>query len=280
MHKITKAVAVINDFDMADAVLSKAVRLAQKESMSLEIIFVHEEKLFGLPEFFRFKEISPDQPIDKEKVQKEIAAKLDALGVKERCAILVFVDDTADHVLVQTENDKETLIILSYHEDTIKKVIRKSHLPVLVVKQKSSTDYNKILIPVDFSSASTKSIELTKTLFPEITTELVYDYRYIIGNDLFDPEGMSVSYMDIDLNDQEKKAAKKELESLSEKMGVKSSFIIQESTIEDDLVSFIQANNFDLAVLGSHDADSLFFGSVSFDVMEASPIDLMIYAAQ
>lgn len=278
MHKITKAVAVINDFEMADAVLSKAVRLAQKESMSLEIIFVHEEKLFGLPEFFRFKEISPDQPIDKEKMQKEIAAKLNGLGVKERCPILVFVDDTADRVLVQTENDKETLIILSYHEDTVKKVIRKSHLPVLVVKQNSSADYNKILIPVDFSSASTKSIELTKTLFPEITTELVYDYRYIIGNDLFDPEGMSVSYMDIDLNDQEKKAAKKELESLSEKMGVKSSFIIQESTIEDDLVSFIQANNFDLAVLGSHDANTLFFGSISFDVMEASPIDLMIYA--
>jgi len=278
MHKITKAVAVINDFEMADAVLSKAVRLAQKESMSLEIIFVHEEKLFGLPEFFRFKEISPDQPIDKEKMQKEIAAKLNGLGVKERCPILVFVDDTADRVLVQTENDKETLIILSYHEDTVKKVIRKSHLPVLVVKQNSSADYNKILIPVDFSSASTKSIELTKTLFPEITTELVYDYRYIIGNDLFDPEGMSVSYMDIDLNDQEKKATKKELESLSEKMGVKSSFIIQESTIEDDLVSFIQANNFDLAVLGSHDANTLFFGSISFDVMEASPIDLMIYA--
>lgn len=278
MQKFTKVIAVINNFEMADAVLSKAVRLAHRESANLEIIFVHEEELFGLPDFFRFKEISPDQPIDKEKVQKEITAKLDALGVKERCAILVFVDDTADHVLVQTENEKETLIVLSYHEDTVKKVIKKSHLPVLVVKQNSSADYQKIIVPVDFSPVSTESIELAKALFPEKTTELVYDYRYIIGNDLFDQEGIGISSMDIDLNDQEKNAAKKELKSLSEKMGVKSSFIVQESTLEDDLVTFIQANNFNLAVLGSNDADSLFFGSVSFDVMEASPIDLMIYA--
>jgi nucleotide-binding universal stress UspA family protein len=280
MHKITKVMAVINDFEMADAVLTKAVTLAQRESSRLEVMFVHEEKLFALPEYFRFKEIAPELPVDKTKVQKEIAGKLKGLGVKEECPILVFVDDTADHVLVRTENDKDTLIVLSYHEDVVKKVIRKSHLPVLVVKQNNRNDYTKIVIPVNFSTASKAGLELAAALFSGKAIELVHDYRNLYLEGYMDSEGMSIAYLDIDINDQQKETAEKELKSLAEQTGLKSSFIVQESTIENDLVTFIRANGFDLMVLGSQDADSLLLGSVSFDIMEASPIDLMIYVPQ
>lgn len=280
MHKITKIIAVINNYETLDAVLSKAVRFSNEQNAQLEILYVHEEALFKLPEYFRFKEIAPNQPIDKEKLQKEIAQKLADLGVEENTPILIFIDDTADHVLVQTKDEKEAMIVISYHKKIAKDLIKRSHLPVLIVKNNTTDDYKNVIVPVDFSPISKKSIVLAKALFPKKDIELVHDYRYLINEEYMDPEGLSITYENFELDDIEKKANKRELEALAQKMQLKGSFITQDSTLEKDLLHFIQNNSFDLAVIGSNNADNLFFGSVSFDLMEIMPIDLLIYAPQ
>jgi hypothetical protein len=41
-----------------------------------EVLFVHEEKIFGLPDFFRFKETPEKDVADKDKIKKEIESKL------------------------------------------------------------------------------------------------------------------------------------------------------------------------------------------------------------
>ncbi len=280
MNKITKAVAVINDFETADAVLSKAVRLSNEQDARLEIFYVHEEALFKLPEYFRFKEIAPDQPIDKEKVRQEIAQKLANMGIEESIPILIFIDDTADHVLVQTQDEKESIIVMSYHEKIAKELIKESHLPVLIIKNNTTDDYEKIVAPVDFSTASKESIVLAKALFPKKEIELVHDYRALYMEGFMDSEGFAELSAEVELTDTEKKAAEDNFEALLQEMQCKGSFITEKKSFAEDLSDFIQRNGSDLAVIGSNNADKLFFDSVSFDLLEALPIDLLIYAPQ
>ena len=89
MKKIKKIIAVLNDFETADAVLSRAVMLSKEQDASLEIIFVHEESFFKLPDFFRFKESPPEEIVDKEKIRKEVTDKSAAFGVTEGCPVLM-----------------------------------------------------------------------------------------------------------------------------------------------------------------------------------------------
>lgn len=280
MRQIKRIMAVINDFGMADAILSKAAALSQREQAKLEVMFVHEEKLFDLPEFFRFKEIAPNQPVDKEKIQKEITQKLTVLGVKESVPVLVFVDDTADHVLLQTKNAQETLIILSYDKNIARKVIKKSHLPVLVIKHNRTVDYAKVVVPVDFSPASKESIVLAKALFPQKQIELVHDYRALYMEGFMDSEGMAELGAEVELTDMEKKAAEDNFEALLQEMQCKGSFLTEKASFQEDLSDFILDNGHDLAIIGSNNADKLFFDSVSFDLLETLPIDLLIYSPQ
>jgi len=280
MKEIKKIIAVLNDFETADAVLSKALILSKEQDALLEIIFVHEESFFKLPDFFRFKESPPEEIVDKEKIREEVADKIAALGAKEGCPVLVFIDDTADRVLLQTKDEKEAIIVMSYHEKIAKDLIKKSHLPVLIIKNNTIDDYEKIVVPVDFSPASKESIVLAKALFQTKEIELVHDYRALYMEGFMDSEGFAELGAAVELTDIEKKAAEDNFEALLQEMQCKGYFITEKTSPKEDLSDFIQRNGNDLAVIGSNNANKLFFDSVSFDLLETLLIDLLIYAPQ
>ena len=71
-----KVLAVLNDIEALDTVLKRAVSLSEEKKAILEVLFVHEEKIFGLPDFFRFKETSEKDVADNDKIKKEIENKL------------------------------------------------------------------------------------------------------------------------------------------------------------------------------------------------------------
>ena len=278
MKEIKKIIAVLNDFETADAVLLKSLILSKEQDVQLEIIFVHEEAFFKLPDFFRFKKSPPEETIDTKKIREEIADKVVALGNKEGCPILVFIDDTADRVLVQTQDEKETIIVISYHKKIAKKLIKQSHLPILIIKNNHTENYEKIVVPVDFSLASKESIVLAKTLFPTKQIELVHDYRTLDMEGFMDSEGLKNT--GIELINIEKKDAEDNFEALLQEMQCKGYFITEKTSPKEDLSDFIQRNGNDLAVIGSNNANKLFFDSVSFDLLETLLIDLLIYAPQ
>ena len=278
MLEINKIVAVLNDFEMLDAVLSKIVKLSKKHNAQVEVVFIQESKLFELPDFFRFKELPPEKSLDKEIIQKELMHKLFDLGYKDSVPVFVYIDDTVEYVLHQTKNYQNTIIVISYQDEIVKELVKKTHLPVLVMKNNTSKNYEKIVIPVDFTRESEDSILFAKTLFPDRNLELLHDYRYIIGENYIDLEGMPVQYNNIRLNDVLKKENKKQLELLATKMQLNANFITEESSLENDLVNFIKNNKFDLVVLSAHNFNTLFSGTVLPELLELSPVDLLIYS--
>ncbi len=128
-----KILAVLNDIEALDTVLKRAVSLSEEKEAILEVLFVHEEKIFGLPDFFRFKEIPEKDVADKDKIKKEIESKLTALGSKQEHIILVKIDDTVDRVLELTKGDEAITVIVQNHDVITKKLTQKENLDIVRV---------------------------------------------------------------------------------------------------------------------------------------------------
>ncbi len=133
MNNSTKIVAVLNNIEALDIVLKKAVSLSEEKKTILEVLFVHEEKIFGLPDFFRFKEVPEKDVADKDKITKEIESKLIALGSKEKHIVLVQIDDTVDRVLELTKGDISSIIVMQSNDAVTKKLAQKNNLQIVTV---------------------------------------------------------------------------------------------------------------------------------------------------
>lgn len=61
---------------------------------------------------------------------------------------------------------------------TAEKVVRKSGLPVLVVKNRTLTPYRRLLVPTDFSDAARQALLAALTLAPEAHLDLLHVYEF------------------------------------------------------------------------------------------------------
>lgn len=132
-NSTNKVVAVLNNIKALDIVLKRAISLSEEKKAVLEVLFVHEEKIFGLPDFFRFKETPEKGVIDKDKIKKEIESKLTTLGSKQKHIVLVKIDDTVDRVLELTKGDEVSTIIMQSNDAITKKLTQKNNLQIVTV---------------------------------------------------------------------------------------------------------------------------------------------------
>ncbi len=278
-NTINKVVAVLNDFEMADNILGKALKFSSQQNAILEVLYVHEESLFAVPDYFRSSEHINDNLIDKDKVRKELKERILKLGFEKDCAILVFIDDTLDRVLTQTKEDKETLILIEYHKEITKKLIKKSHLPVLVIKN-SATDYKNVVVPIDLGENTDGCIDLANKLFPTATKRLLHDYRYVINTTIMDLDYLGIPTTEPDfaeeINQKLKSSQVEKFEDLKKKTGLEGDFIEEKLSVEDDLTQFINEKHFNLTILCSRDEDFIFSSSISFILLETLSTDILI----
>lgn len=274
-----KIVVVLNDFEKVDELLQKAIKLSQKHDTFLEVLYIHESPLFDLPDYFRLDKSIHDNIIDKEKVQKEIKERILKLGFTKNYVTLVFVDDTINRVLTQTSEDTETLIIMAYHKKITQQLIKKSHLPLLIIKN-SVIDYKKIILPVDLGENMYNCIKLANTIFPNIEKRLLYDYRYVIDTSILDTDNLVLSTPDpilnAEINEELKKSQLYEFEVLKKETGLDGDFIEESLSIEDDLSQYINMNHFDLTILCSNKKQFFFSDSLCFPLLEKLSTDILI----
>ncbi len=276
-----KIVAVLNDFKKADDLLQKAITLTKEHNAILEVLYIHEESLFDIPDYFLSDESIKESFIDKNKIRKEIKDEILKLGFEKDCAILVFIDDTVDRVFTQTREDTstDTMIITPYHQDITQKLLKKSNLPILVVKN-SIKDYKNIVLPVDLGENTKICIDLANNVLPNSKKHLVYDYRYIVDTSILDIDYLGIPTEDPIINNQiNQELEKSQLESfeaLKKETGFEGSFIAESLSIEEDLLNFIELNHFDLTVLCSNSKHFLSLGSVSLSLLEKLETDILI----
>lgn len=274
-----KIIVVLNNFQKADDLLQKAIMLSQKHNAFLEVLYIHETALFDLPDYFRVKESLNDSGVDKDKVEKEIKERILKFGFENDYAILVFVADTIDKVLISTREDTQTLILIEYHKKMTQQLVKKSHLPLLIVKN-SVIDYKKIVLPVDLGENMHKCINLADTIFPNIEKRLLFDYRNVVDTSNLDVNNLVIPTMNpllnMEINKELKKNQLNAFEDLKKKTGFDGDFIEEALSLEDDLSHYINISDSDLTILYSNKEEFLFSNSLCFSLLETLSTDILI----
>jgi len=273
-----KIIAVLNELQNADNLLQKSVTLAKEHNSVLEVLYVHEEPLFDIPDYFQSVG-NDNNNIDKDKITKEIKEKILELGFEKDCAILAFIDDTVDRVLTQTEDDKDTLIITPYHKKITEKLVKKLHLPVIVVKN-SVKEYKRIILPVDLSETTDTCIDISKKFFPDAEKRLLHDYRFVLDTAIMDVDYLGMPTTDpvmyTEVNQELKKAQLESFEILKQESGFDGDFIEETLSVEEDLANYINVSHFDLTILCPHKKHFLLSDSVSLSLLETLENDILI----
>ncbi len=276
-HPFNRVVVLLNDLDNIDLLLKKASNFSELHQTTLEILYVYEEPLFEVPDYFLSTKKINEGEIDKSKIKKRIEEHLGKLNSNKH-AIFIEIDDTIDRLLYHYKESQKTLIIADYHQNLTSNLIEKTPYSFWILKD--NIEYKNIVLPIDLSDLSIKAIEATNHLFPNSTLNILYDFRYILDTltvqvDYFNVVPIATD-MTLELNKEQKKSALEKFNSLKEQFNIEGNFIEGDSALDEDLISYITKREFDLTLLYRKDEELFESPSLIVSLLENLNSDLFV----
>lgn len=186
-----KKILVATDFsETSNFAIKRAIEIAQINNASLTICHVAQEKL--IEKFF--ESIAPKGLLQtsEEYALASLHKKIKSLARhKLNIKHIVFSNGKpASKIVNYAKRNRFDLIIIGAHGKhsirdsfigtTADHIAKKTPCPILIVKKHSRQQYKKILIPVDFSSASKQAANFASSLFSNYNLRLIHvgDYEY------------------------------------------------------------------------------------------------------
>ncbi len=266
MKSIDRILAVCNDFDTCDMLLAKTAQMARRHQAGVTVMFVHEHDLFELPVF------TEEVAVDRQKIREEIAQKVRNAGI-ENAAIFVYESETADRVALESTREADTVIVTPYVEGITSDVIEKAKIPVLVLKE-ALHSYAKAVVAID-AVMPRRCLALMQHFFEGVELHLYQDFQYIPVPTV-DPavEPLDVG-MDATIYTELLDAKREAFREFCKEKGLKGTFEVGESGIDEDTVSFVRKQNADLLVLAPLDRGTI-LGEAVGDILEKSETDIFV----
>lgn len=282
MKNIKKILVAIDRSAMAEEALKRAISIAKEKDAQLVVMHVIEPSFIESP-FVRSR--------DENEIKKEVKMRVEKLTSKEDIEYILFVEpgSAAASISLKVKNLNVDLLVIgthgkddinsNYFGSTTLKLIQKTHIPVLVVKNEAKYAYKEMLAPTNLSDYSKESILFARTLFD--TTALKYLHAYVTVDEL-----QALTYrISPDQQGQFKKElltdAHIALEKFAKDVGEGEMVLIgYNASINEDLLDYIVRDNAGLLVLGSKGVDNLnsfLFGSTASYLVRNSPTDVLVY---
>lgn len=282
MKNIMKILVAIDRSAMAEEALKRAISIAKEKEAQLIVMHVVEPSFIESP-FVR--------PIDENKIKKEVKMRVEKLTSEEDIEYVLFVESgsAAASISLKVKNLNVDLLVIgthgkddissNYFGSTTLKLIQKTHIPVLVVKNEAKYAYKEMLAPTNLSDYSKESILFARTLFD--TTALKYLHAYVTVDEL-----QALTYrISADQQGQFKKElltdAHIALEKFAKDVGEGEMVLVgYNASINEDLLDYIVRDNAGLLVLGSKgvgNLNSFLFGSTASYLVRNSPTDVLVY---
>ncbi len=267
MKQINRILAVCNELEKCGPLLEKSAELAKKHNSGVTLMFVDEPAWFDLP-IFR-KEDLPD----KEKIRHELKRRAAAVGLED-VAILVYAADTPDRVAVEVQKEADTLVICNYHKKISARISEKAKAPLLVLKEEALHLYTRAVVTIDAVMPEC-CLDFMHRFFEGVQLRLYQDFQFIPMPSV-DPavEPFDIS-MDTSVYTELLEAKREAFMQFCRERGLKGTFEIGESGIDEDTVAFVRKEGADLLVLAPLDPDTI-LGDAVEDILEKSPVDTLI----
>lgn len=241
--------------------------------------------------------LSPDSSDELEHTLLEDALeKLHSLAatLKRDHEVVAAVSVSAGSVLrqiaQQTDNLKAGLLVMGAHGSgfvrdifigsTTDRVLRKTALPMLVVRKQPTGTYRRVLVPVDFSERSAASIEIAHTVAPSAELVLLHAYQVPYEGHLR-MAGVSESKM-AELRQSAKDEAMKQIETFVSNLAVPETVVrplLVQGQASAAIVEQAAKQDCDLIAMGKQGLrmiEEMVLGSVTRQVLEQAPCDVLV----
>jgi len=273
-HIFKRIVVLINDVVEMESLLKKGVEFSKKHKTSLEVLFIHENHLFELPDYFLSPTAIAEKEINKEKIKEKIKSIIYSLEDKKETPIFIVEEDSLDRVLYHGKDNKDILFITSYHKELTQKLLEKTPYSYWILRSETTT-YNNILLPIDLSEDSSNIIKLTKHIFPKSSISIMHEYRYILSeNAALAPVE---SYLGQEEYDSDKEREKEIFESYKKEFNLQGDFIQEKYKLDEDLINYITEKKSDLVVMHHQDADIFTSPSIIVHLLHTLPSDFLVF---
>ncbi len=281
MKQVKQILVAIDGSAMAEEALKRAISVAKKKEAQLIVLHVIEPPVV---EFFFYS-------VNEDEIRKKVTHQIDRLNTEAKIHYLLFIEfGTAAKVIrLKAQKVQADLLIVGVHGQnhtdndyfgsTTLKLIQQTHIPVLIVKNKVKTIYQKMIAPTDMTDYSKKSILFANTLFTKPSRKYLYAAETI----------SELQAMTYNISEEERKRLRQEMrqdaltafKTFADNLEAGESTLIDfTASINQDLLAYIIEENADLLVLGSKGVDNLnsfVFGSTASYLMQRSPTDVLVY---
>ena len=282
MEEVQQILVATDRSAMAEEALKRAISLAEEKSAQLIVVHVVEPLFFESPY---------TASADLDAIRKQLTEEIDRLNMQACVEYLLFVESGSAAGVIKRNAQKtqaDLIVVGSHGKDDIDsnyfgsttlKLIQRTHIPVLIVKNAVKTVYQNMIAPTNLSDYSKESIQFVNTLFPGTHKKYLYAFQtisklqaktYNISDEVAD-ELRAINTRD---------AAKTFAAFVKEVGGGEMGLIEYTASINEDLLTYIKEDRADLLVLGSKgvdDLNSFVFGSTASYLLSRSPIDVLVY---
>ena len=268
----------------SDRAQERAIAIAREHGAKLTIVHVVDEDLPAT--------LADDQ---QRTAEEAIRGHVDALTASDRPSIsteVVFGRAYVDILEMAAKTEAEVIVLGLHREDafkdmfrgtTVERVVRAGNVPVLVVKERASGPYRRIMVAVDFSIYSRRAVEFAARFVPAGQFHLVHAYHvpfkgFLYGHDTRREVRHYHQVQFQQMLDQEMAAFLASLEENAPEL----ERVMQEGTVEEVIHHQIGRLNPDLLVLGTHGRTGVahaVLGSVAEGLLRAPPCDVLAVKA-
>lgn len=293
MSGIQKILAATDFSGSAANAVERAAMLASQTDASLVVMnVISRGTLNALHDL-----MSPDASDELEDILlKESLDRLHELeqGISERHGVSAQTSVSAGSVLREIDTyangTDADLLVLGAHGggfvrdmllgSTTERVLRKTTLPMLVVKRPPSVRYERVLIPVDFSERSHAAIALARSVAPEAELILVHAFEVPYEGKLRQA-GLEESKVDA-VREAARQEALRRLEELLAGPGVPAAsmrHVLVYGQPASAILEQAQSHGCDLIAMGKQGLgmmEELVLGSVTRQVVEHAQCDVLV----
>ena len=241
-----KTLALINEVKDVKDILTNAIKLLKDET--LEVLFVHEEELFDLPDLFK-PDFEKDDTIDKDAIKKEILKQLNELKFNKDVAIFVKISDTASQASALLKEQK-AIIVTKLNDATIN--LQDSKYTIFYAS--SQETYKNIAINIKLDSDTQECIDFAKENFKDAKITLVYDYINYIDITAVGVDPLLAPEFDPTINAEVVEAQKNIFKDFIKKAGFNGVFL-EDFSQESALSEYVNDNGVDLLISCERDID-------------------------
>ena len=267
-----------------DRALDRAASLAAQWQAKLVVLHVLEgpepgvsDVIWQLPSWRR-----PPDPLSL--ARRQLLADIGA--VAEKATIVIEEGDPAEAILRTAEAEGCDLIVTGIARDellgrfmlgrTVDRLLRRSRVPVLVVKDRARGPYRHIVVATDFSDSSRHALEAAARLFPEQRLTVFHAYDAPMAGLMADTASYQKGYRQV---------VAQECEAFLQSIDKPGSdwqhphVFIEHGAPDRLLRDYVRDKGVDLVVLGTHGRSALFevlLGSVAKRIMDSLPCDALV----